>query len=73
MSLEKFVKAKDYSIRFDPESDLSESVSSPQLHGDDDGLNYAAVKFTDKKPGRQRREQSEEETIYSGVSHQVRM
>ncbi|XP_071234311.1 uncharacterized protein [Salvelinus alpinus] len=52
------------------------STSAQQLHSDDDGLNYAALKFTDKKstkPKRQRREQREEETIYSGVSHQVRM
>ncbi|CDQ77943.1 unnamed protein product [Oncorhynchus mykiss] len=49
------------------------NISDQQLHGDDDGLNYAGLKFTDKKPRRQRREQREEETIYSGVSHQVRM
>ncbi|XP_035609132.1 uncharacterized protein LOC118368812 [Oncorhynchus keta] len=49
------------------------NTTDQQLHGDDDGLNYTAVKFTDKKPRRQRREQKEEETIYSGVSHQVRM
>ncbi|XP_038831533.1 uncharacterized protein LOC120030262 [Salvelinus namaycush] len=52
------------------------NTSDQQLHSDDDGLNYAALKFTDKKstkPRRQRREQREEETIYSGVSHQVRM
>ncbi|XP_045072069.1 uncharacterized protein LOC121563357 [Coregonus clupeaformis] len=47
------------------------NTSDQQLHGDDDGLNYAALKFTDKstKPRRQRREQREqreEETIYSG-------
>uniref|UniRef100_A0A674ECG2 Ig-like domain-containing protein n=1 Tax=Salmo trutta TaxID=8032 RepID=A0A674ECG2_SALTR len=43
---------------------------------DDDALNYAALKFTEKKstkPRRQRREQREEETIYSGVSNQDRM
>uniref|UniRef100_A0A8C8FN02 Ig-like domain-containing protein n=1 Tax=Oncorhynchus tshawytscha TaxID=74940 RepID=A0A8C8FN02_ONCTS len=49
------------------------NTSDQQLHGDDDGLNYAGLKFTDKKPRRQRREQREEETIYSGVSYQVRM
>ncbi|XP_042184242.1 uncharacterized protein LOC112259926 [Oncorhynchus tshawytscha] len=49
------------------------NTTDQQLHGDDDGLNYAGLKFTDKKPRRQRREQREEETIYSGVSHQVRM
>ncbi|CAB1345277.1 unnamed protein product [Coregonus sp. 'balchen'] len=46
------------------------------LHGDDDGLNYTALRFTDKKstnPRRQRREQRKEETIYSGVSNQERM
>ncbi|KAM9401326.1 uncharacterized protein ACWYII_030913 isoform 2-T2 [Salvelinus alpinus] len=48
------------------------NTSDQQLHSDDDGLNYAALKFTDKKstkPNRQRREQREEETIYSGVSY----
>ncbi|KAM9401330.1 uncharacterized protein ACWYII_030915 isoform 2-T2 [Salvelinus alpinus] len=52
------------------------NTSDQQLHGDDDGLNYAGLKFTDKKstkPRRQRREKREEETIYSGVSYQVRM
>ncbi|KAM9401332.1 uncharacterized protein ACWYII_030917 isoform 1-T1 [Salvelinus alpinus] len=49
------------------------NTSDQQLHGDDDGLNYAGLKFTDKKPRRQRREHREEETIYSGVSHQDRM
>ncbi|KAM9401328.1 uncharacterized protein ACWYII_030914 isoform 2-T2 [Salvelinus alpinus] len=52
------------------------NTSDQQLHGDDDGLTYAGLKFTDKKstkPRRQRREQIEEETIYSGVSHQDRM
>ncbi|XP_029609794.1 uncharacterized protein LOC115194313 [Salmo trutta] len=52
------------------------STSEQQLHSDDDALNYAALKFTVKKstkPRRQRREQREEETIYSGVSHQDRM
>uniref|UniRef100_A0A673VUT1 Ig-like domain-containing protein n=1 Tax=Salmo trutta TaxID=8032 RepID=A0A673VUT1_SALTR len=48
-------------------------VSSLQLHSDDDGLNYTGLKFTDRKPRKQRREQREEETIYSGVSYQVRM
>ncbi|CAB1345269.1 unnamed protein product [Coregonus sp. 'balchen'] len=46
------------------------NTSDQQLYGDDDGLNYAALKFTDKstKPRRQRREQREqreEDTIYS--------
>uniref|UniRef100_A0A4W5JLM6 Ig-like domain-containing protein n=1 Tax=Hucho hucho TaxID=62062 RepID=A0A4W5JLM6_9TELE len=55
------------------------NTSDQQLHGDDDALNYTALKFTDKKstkPRRQRREQREQredETIYSGVSYQVRM
>lgn len=47
------------------------NTSDQQLHSDDDALNYTALKFTDKKstkPRRQRREQREEETIYSGVS-----
>eukprot|EP00063_Salmo_salar_P036679 XP_014011514.1 PREDICTED: uncharacterized protein LOC106577713 [Salmo salar] len=52
------------------------NTSDQQLHGDYDALNYTALKFSDKKsikPRRQRREQREEETIYSGVSHQDRM
>ncbi|XP_029609793.1 uncharacterized protein LOC115194312 [Salmo trutta] len=49
------------------------NTSEQQLHGDDDGLNYTGLKFTDRKPRKQRREQREEETIYSGVSYQVRM
>uniref|UniRef100_A0A4W5JKF3 Ig-like domain-containing protein n=1 Tax=Hucho hucho TaxID=62062 RepID=A0A4W5JKF3_9TELE len=51
------------------------NTSDQQLHGDDDGLNYAGLQFTDKKstkPRRQRREQREEETIYSDVRYQVR-
>uniref|UniRef100_A0A4W5JMA8 Ig-like domain-containing protein n=1 Tax=Hucho hucho TaxID=62062 RepID=A0A4W5JMA8_9TELE len=45
------------------------------LHGDCDALNYTALKFTDKKSTkpRRQREQREEETIYSGVRYQVRM
>ncbi|KAM9401373.1 uncharacterized protein ACWYII_030954 isoform 1-T2 [Salvelinus alpinus] len=46
------------------------NTSDQQFHGDDDGLNYAALMFTEKnstKPRRQRREQREEETIYSGI------
>ncbi|CAB1345280.1 unnamed protein product, partial [Coregonus sp. 'balchen'] len=52
---------------------LNANTSDQQLHGDDDGLNYTALKFTDKKstnPRRQRREQREqreEDTIYSGT------
>eukprot|EP00063_Salmo_salar_P036684 XP_014011519.1 PREDICTED: uncharacterized protein LOC106577722 [Salmo salar] len=49
------------------------NTSDQQLHSDDDGLNYTGLKFTDRKSRRQRREQREEETIYSGVSYQVRM
>uniref|UniRef100_A0A4W5J7K7 Ig-like domain-containing protein n=1 Tax=Hucho hucho TaxID=62062 RepID=A0A4W5J7K7_9TELE len=50
-------------------------IFSQMLHGDDDALNYAGLQFTDKKstkPRRQRREQREEETIYSGVCNQLR-